>query len=99
MCDIIEEKRDFVLFDKYNLPIRIEKVYVCEYSQEDRKCTEDEMIAAAKRQLDGKIYTMFNDADVIKLRTRGEMKDGVFCLTSRVVYSAEIGKESAIEIN
>ena len=61
--------------------------------------SDDEIIAAAKQELDSKIYTVFKDADVLKLRTVGEFYDLGYRLTSRVVYSAEIGNESAIEIN
>ena len=98
-CDIIEEIREFALFDKYKLPIRIEKAYIYEYDEVIRTHSDDEMILAAKHELDSKIYTMFKDADVLKLRTCGEFSDLGYRLTSKVVYSAEIGKESAIEIN
>ncbi len=98
-CDIIEEIREFALFDKYRLPIRLETAYSIEYGDVSRIRSEDEMILLAKRELDGKIYSMFKDADVISLSTSGEFGDGVYYLTSRVVYSTDIGKESAIEIN
>ncbi len=98
-CDIIKETREFSLFDKCKLPVRIERTYACEYTEATRSRSTDEMTAAAKRELDGRIYAMFRDADVIKLRTGGELVDDVYRLTSRVVYSTEIGKESEIEIN
>lgn len=98
-CDIIEEIRRFALFDKYELPIRIEKAYAHEYTNQAYTRSDGEIIAAAKQELDSKIYTAFKDADVLKLRTVGEFYDLGYRLTSRVVYSAEIGKESAIEIN
>ena len=98
-CDIIEEIRKFALFDKYRLPIRIEIARSLEYEEVIRTLSEDEMTEAARRELDGKIYSMFKDSDVISLGTSGEFKDGVFYLKSRVVYSTDIGKESAIEIN
>lgn len=98
-CDIIEEIRGFALFDKYELPIRIEKAYAYEYTNQAYIRSDDEIIATAKQELDSKIYTVFKDADVLKLRTVGEFYDLGYRLTSRVVYSAEIGKESAIEIN
>ena len=98
-CDIIRENRKIALFDKFRLPIRIEKAYTIEYSEATRTRSPDEMTAAAKRELDGKIYSMLKDADILKLRTTGEFIDGVYRITSRVVYSTDIGKESAIEIN
>ena len=98
-CDIIRENRKIALFDKYRLPIKIEKAYTVEYAETSRVRTQDEMIAVAKRELDGKIYSMFKDADILKLRTVGEFTDGAYRITSRVVYSTDIGKESAIEIN
>ena len=97
-CDIIEETRKFSLFDKYKLPIRVEKVYVREYSEQERIRTADEMTELAARELDGKIYSAFKNADIIKLRTSGEFLSGEYRITSRVVYSADIGKESKIEI-
>ena len=57
------------------------------------------MTEVAKRQLDDKIYSMFRDSDVIKLKTEGSFSNGVYRITARVVYSTDIGKESAIEIN
>ncbi|MBQ7344262.1 MAG: sporulation protein YqfD [Clostridia bacterium] len=98
-CDIIEEIREFALFDKYRLPIRLETAHSIEYGESSRIRSEDEMILVARRELDGKIYSMFKDADVISLSTSGEFGDGIYYLTSRVVYSTDIGKESAIEIN
>ena len=98
-CDIIRENRKIALFDKYRLPIRIEKAYTVEYAETSRTRSHDEMTEAAKRELDGKIYSMFKDADILKLRTTGEFIDGAYRITSRVVYSSDIGKESAIEIN
>ena len=98
-CDIIKEIRSFALFDKYRLPIRLEIARSVEYEETVLTRSESEMIEAAKHELDGKIYSMFKDADVIGLGTSGEFKDGVFYLRSRVVYSTDIGKESAIEIN
>ena len=96
-CDIIKENRKIALFDKYRLPIRIEKVYEVKYAETERLLSEDEMTEAAKRELDGKIYSMFKNADVVKLRTQGEFIGDVYRITSRVVYSSEIGKESAIK--
>ena len=98
-CDIIEEIRNFALFDKYRLPIRLEIARSVEYEEVVRTRSEDEMTEVARRQLEGKIYSAFKDADVISLSTVGDFKDGVFYLRSRVVYSTDIGKESAIEIN
>ena len=69
------------------------------YTENTRIRSADEMANEAKRELDGKIYAMFKDADVIKLRTQSELTDGVYRITSRVVYSGEIGKESAIKIS
>jgi len=98
-CDIIEEIREFALFDKYRLPIRFETAYFTEYLEAPIIRSEDEMILLAKRELNGKIYSVLRDSDVISLRTSGEFKNGFYYLTSRVVYSTDIGKESAIEIN
>ena len=98
-CDIIEEIREFALFDSYRLPIRLEMYRIQEYEEVEEILTPDEMTVRAKRLLDSKIYASFRNADVIKLRTSGEFCDGYYRLISRVVYSAEIGKESVIEVN
>jgi similar to stage IV sporulation protein len=98
-CDIIEENRDFALFDKYKLPFSLKKTYIIEYSELDKVLTDEEMIAAAKRMLDAKIYSSMKNADVIKLRTEGGFFGDAYRLVTKVVYSADIGKESAIEIN
>ena len=97
-CDIIEETREFALFDRYKLPITLRKAYVIEYSDVERTRTDAEMIEAAKRELDARIYASFRNADVIKLKTGGELTDGSYEMWTRVVYVTDICKESAIEI-
>lgn len=98
-CDIIKENRKIALFSKYRLPIRIEKVHAVTYEETSYTRSPEEMASYAKRELDGKIYSMFKDADVLKLRTEGELRDGVYLMTARVVYSTDIGRERAIEIH
>ena len=98
-CDIIKENRKIALFCKYRLPIRLEKTYATEYTEVQRTRSHDEMTEIAKRDLNNKMYSMFKDADVTKIRTYGEFVDGVYRITSRVVYSTDIGDESAIEIS
>ena len=98
-CDIIEEIRDFALFGRYNLPIRIEKSYAVEYEEVIRERSDDEMTELAREELNEKISSALRYSDVISLRTSGGFTDGAYRLVSRVVYSTEIGKESAIEIN
>ena len=98
-CDIIEEIRGFALFDRYKLPFFIETTYRREYTESVRSRTDDEMIIAAKRELDGKMYSAFKNADVIRLRTDGGFSDSSYRLTTRVVYVTDVGRESAIEIN
>ena len=61
--------------------------------------TDDEMISAAKHKLDDKMRQALKGADVIKLRSEGGFSADVYRITTRVVYSSEIGKESEIEIS
>ena len=98
-CDIIEEIREFALFDRFKLPIRIERSYSVQYEETIVSRTSDEMTDAARRELDSRIYSLFKDADVLKLRTTGEFVGDVYRLTSRVVYATDIGKESEIQTN
>ena len=98
-CDIIRENRNFALFGRLRLPIRIEKVYAVEYEERQYTVSREEMSILAKRNLNAMIYSAFKDADVLKLRTAEEFSDGVYRITARVVYSTDVGKVSAIEIN
>ena len=98
-CDIIRENRNFALFGKLRLPIRIEKAYTVEYDTRQYVRSRDEMSDLAKRELDGMIYSVFKDADVLRMRTESSFSDGVYRITARVVYSTDIGKQSVIEIN
>lgn len=98
-CDIIRENRSFALFGKVSLPIRVEKAYTVEYEQRQYARSRDEMIALAKRDLDAMIYSVFKDSDVLRIRTESSFSDGVYRITARVVYSTDVGKQSAIEIN
>lgn len=98
-CDIIRENRSFALFGRLRLPIRLEKAYTVEYEERQYSRARDEMSAQAKRDLDGMIYSVFKDSDVLKIRTESSFSDGVYRIRARVVYSTDVGKESAIEIN
>ena len=98
-CDIIKENRKFTLFNEYRLPVRIERAYIAEYEEVERTRSAEEMTSAAERELDAMIYSMFKDADVIKLRTEGAFVDGAYRISARVVYSADIGEKSVIEIS
>ena len=98
-CDIIRENRNFALFGRLRLPIRIEKAYAVEYEERQYTRSPEEMSSLAKRNLDAMIYSVFKDSDVLKLRTESDFSDGVYRITARVVYSTDIGKESAMEIN
>ena len=88
-----------MLFGGAELPISLKKTYVIEYSECTRTLSESETVSQARQELDSLIRSEFKDADVIKMRTYGEFADGVYRITTRVVYSADIGKESTIEIN
>ena len=98
-CDIIEKIRDFALFNGTRLPISVVTVYEMECSSLTRIRTDEEMIAVAKSELDAKILETLKDADALKLRTEGSFEGDTYRLTTRVVYSTGIGKESAIEIS
>ena len=98
-CDIIEETKEFSLFGKYKLPILLKRSYSYEYTEQIRRMTDDEMISAAKHKLDDKMRQALKGADVIKLRSEGGFSADVYRITTRVVYSSEIGKESEIEIS
>ena len=97
-CDIIEEIKESALLGRYSTPFALRKIYVREYDTVTHSLTEDEMIAEAKKELDEIIYSTFKDSDVLKLRTTGEFSDGLYRMTTRVVYVTDIGEESAIEI-
>lgn len=98
-CDIIEKIKDFSLYGDRRLPLRICRTYICEYDEIDATRSQDEMIEVARRELDEMISAALKNADVIKLRTDGNFKEDVYVLTSRVVYSTNIGVEQEIEIS
>ena len=98
-CDIIEETKDFSLFGRYKLPILLKRTYSYEYTEHQLSLADDEMIAIAKSTLDDKMRQELQHADVIKLRSEGGFSGDVYRITTRVVYSSEIGRESEIEIS
>ena len=98
-CDIIEETKEFSLFGKYKLPILLKRTYSYEYTEQTRCLTDEEMISVAKSTLDDKILEELQHSDVIKLRSEGGFSGDVYRITTRAVYSAEIGRESEIEIS
>ena len=98
-CDIIEVTKEFALFGRYKLPFSLNTTYLSEYSESVCTLTDDEMVLTAKAELYELIQSQFRSADVIKLRTDGGFDGDVYRITTRVVYSSEVGKESAIEIN
>lgn len=98
-CDIIEKTRDFVLFDRFRLPFWLELEYAAGYTVEERLLSDDEMTTLARLEINSEMNSVFKDADVLKITTNGRFDGDSFRMVSRVVYSCEIGKESAIEIS
>ena len=97
-CDIINETKDYVLFDRYKLPFSVSKTYAKTYVEEEITHSEEEMTVLARQVLNEKINSAFKNADILKMKTYGGFKSGRYILTSEIVYSADIGKESRIEI-
>jgi len=97
-CDIINETKEYVLFDKYKLPFSVSKTYVRNYTEKEITHTEEEMTVLARKMLTGKINTVFKDSDILKMKTYGNFIEGKYVMTSEIVYSTDIGKESTIEI-
>lgn len=96
--DIIYDVREYALLRQYKLPISFLRSYYLEYVEETVIRTDAEMAALAGERLTEMIRLTFASCDVIKLRTTGALSDEAYVMTSYVIYSADIGVESVIEI-
>jgi similar to stage IV sporulation protein len=91
-CDIIEEKKDWTLFSRFNLPIKTVYTYGRNYGEKEVKYTKDEQVANASRIMADKIRAASVNQDLIRLRTEAEFTNLGYTVRSHMVLAKEIGE-------
>lgn len=90
-CDIIEYKREILLFGKFKLPLlRTERVAAV-YEVRCKSYSTDELIMRASEALESKIRAELSDAELLKIRTLGEFTDSGYIMYSDALISKNIG--------
>ena len=97
MCDIIERKTDLTLFGK-KLPISFVDRYEVTYKTEKIRLTETELISRATDKMNFLIGEFSADGELLKLRSRGEFKNGGYEIKTDMVILSEVGECVPFEI-
>ncbi len=91
-CAIIEEKEECVLFG-CRLPIGIYRTYKQEIQSETEQRSDDELVKIAAYRLIQLRAIKLSDAELLRMNTYGEFKDGGYEMHSFVTVLKNIGEE------
>ena len=97
MCDIIERKTDLTLFGK-KIPISLIDRYEVTYKTEKICLTEQELISRTTERMNFLIGEYSEDGELLKLRSRGEFKNGGYEIKTDMVIISEVGERVPFEI-
>ena len=95
-CAIINDVEDCVLFGSYRLPFGIERSYYVPRQVQSVTYTEEQMSAVAGARMERELHTLLDGADLLKLKSEGELTEGEYRLTTTVVYAVSVGADSPI---
>lgn len=89
-CVIIDDVKECSLFGK-RLPVAILSGKYATEEVTERTLTDAELVLAASRAHAAEIWASLSAADLVSLSTDARFTDGGYEMTSRIVYSAEVG--------
>ena len=87
MCDIIEEKSEFLLDGGKSVPIFFNKTVAREYSVEIRSLTEKEMSEKASELLRENLFDFLSDKELVSIKTGGKLRNSEYELKADLVVS------------
>ncbi|MBE6537011.1 MAG: hypothetical protein E7673_03555 [Ruminococcaceae bacterium] len=92
-CAIIEDTKEFALFDKYRIPVVLKRVYVRKKAEKTVFRTEKEMISIASARLNTLRSYTFADSEMLKIKSFGKFENNSYVLTNDLTLIKEIGEE------
>ena len=97
--DIIEDEIEYSFLDRCKLPFSFEVTRRREYTDEEVCYTESEMTEMARALMDDMIREAMDGCEVAKLRSDGVFRDGVYVLTTKIIYFTDIAYEREFEVS
>ena len=97
MCDIIEEKSEFLLDGGKSMPIFFNKTVAREYSVEIRSLTEKEMSEKASELLRETLFDFLSDKELVSIKTGGKLRNSEYELKADLVVRGSVAKISNFE--
>ncbi len=95
-CDIIEYDKDFMLFDRYKLPIRKHTSVLCKYQLRSYTRSTDELVEAALSDMAQLLRDTLISSELLAIRTDGEFTENGYLAYSDVTYTRSIGSTAQI---
>ena len=81
------------------MPFSFEVTRRREYTDEEVCYTESEMTEMARALMDDMIREAMDGCEVAKLRSDGVFRDGVYVLTTKIIYFTDIAYEREFEVS
>ncbi len=98
-CDIIEDEIEYSHLDRVKFPFSITVSYIPIFKAEEASYTDSEMLKLASDRLNQQTNDRLSGADLLKIRTDGELTDKGYVIRSELVLLCEVGTHSILEIN
>ena len=95
--DIIEKNKAFRLFGR-TLPISFSVEYKEPYTVKIIDLKKDELIASASEKMAVAVASVLGDGTLIRLRSEGGFVGNEYKMSSRIVFSKEIGRDAPFEV-
>ena len=96
-CDIIQSNNNFILFNKYVMPIGLVRTYSVYKSEENVVYTDRELVDLASRRMKNEIIHTLSGSELLKLRTDGDLSEQGYTMRSYVVFITDIGLKQEIK--
>ena len=97
MCDIIEEKSEFLLDGGKTLPFSLNKALAREYTVKTRNLTDKEMSERASQKMRESLSSFLADKELLSIETYGKLGEGGYDLSASMVLCGNVAKISDFE--
>lgn len=92
-CDIIDDEIECSLLGRCPLPLSFTLSKLVEYNYEDLTYSDEELIEKATAELMELTGIALSNADLLKLRTKGEFTESGYRMINEIVYLTQVGAE------
>ena len=97
-CDIIEDEIEYSLFDRFDLPLSIRRVYLVNGISKEIEYTDSQLIKLASDKLSSLTASRLENCDLLKISTSGKFSDDGYTMSSNLVFLTSIGELCEFEI-